>query len=173
MLYNLIMTDWLRLYRYYDINGKLDSYVFILFNLRFHKGDSVGEISTHQFVSLYKYTRLTREASGKDVFKHVPLLEALLGTVEEHDGLIPKYTLTHTVGNVNYTLNIFERYSYFSNVGKWLTFNKKEVYQVISPIGDCLTETFAPPAWIKRPHPNVIINQAKAIKDLIDNFTLD
>ena len=172
MFYNLITKDWFKYYRYYDARGKCVSYMLILFGLRLYRGDVIGTRSTHRFISLYKYTRLEQKANGDSVFKHIPLLETLLGTVLEHDSIKPIYSGVHTVGNIHYILYIFERYSYFSNVGKMITFNKKEVYQVISPIGDCLGDTFAPPLWTKRPHPNVIINQAKTLKGLIDNFTI-
>ncbi len=173
MLYKLIMFDWLRLYLYYDANEKLVSYVFILFGARLHKGDVTGAISKHYFISLYKYTRLIQESDGDSTFTHIPLLEVLLGMTLEHDAIKPKYSKVHSVGDVEYILNIYDRYSYFSKVGKLITFNEKETYQVISPIGDCLTETFSPPSWTERPHPNVIINQAKTIKDLIDKFTIN
>lgn len=173
MFYKLITSDWLRLHRHYDINGKLVSCIFILFGLRIHNGNEIGYSSVHHFCSLYTYTRLKQDTDEEYVFKHIPLLERLLGTLTEHDVSTPKYTRTHRVNCVDYTLNIFERYSYFSKAGKLFTFDKKEVYQVISPIGDCFSDTFAPTSWTERPHPNVIINQAKAIKVLIDNYTLD
>lgn len=145
-----------------------------LFGFRF-RGGIVAETNDVKIlaISLYELSYYHSRPKHNTACKHYRLLEWLLGERLEHISKEPVAEHTTKNAGIVYTVEVFKRFVYYKNFGHYIKLNNTETYKVTSTAGDCCPGTFSPPNWAERPNPNVIINQAKAIKVLIDNYTLD
>lgn len=170
---NWIERCWFFLQIFYQRDRRVGWHMR-LFGFRF-RGGILAETSSVKIlaISLYAISYYRSKPRSNTVFKQYGLLEWLLGERLEYTSEEPIAEHTTKNAGVTYTVEVFKRFVYYKNFGHYIKLNNTETYKVTSTAGDCRPGTFSPPNWAERPNPNVIINQAKAIKVLIDNYTLD